>query len=92
MRMEPVAPLPPTSAVPSAGMVARLRRFGRRHRAPITIVGSLATAAVLVWLLSGQREEFEQALESVSAWVFALTALLQIVALLARSEAWHLTI
>ena len=92
MRMEPVAPLPPHSAVPSVGTIARLRRFGRRHRAPITIVGSLTTAAVLVWLLSGQRDEFEQALESVSLGVFAVTALLQIVALLARSEAWHLTI
>jgi len=82
------------SAVPAAAgpPVARARSFGRRHRGPITIVGSLATAAVLVWLLSGQREEFADALRSASLWVLGVTALLQIVALVSRSEAWHLTI
>ena len=43
-------------------------------------------------MLSGRREEFTQALSSVSAAVIALTALLQAVALVSRSEAWHLTI
>ena len=55
------------------------------------MVGSLATAAVLLFLLAGRRDEFAAAL-SVAAWVLAVTVLLQIVALLARSEAWHLTI
>jgi uncharacterized membrane protein YbhN (UPF0104 family) len=72
--------------------MARMRRFGRRRRGPITVVGSLGTAAVLVWLLAGQRDEFEAALSAVAAWVLAVTVLLQIVALVARSEAWHLTI
>jgi uncharacterized membrane protein YbhN (UPF0104 family) len=93
MRSEPVVPAPqPVSATPSAGIIVGLRRFGRRHRGPITVVGSLATATVLVWLLSGKRHEFAAALESVSVWVFGVTALLQIVALVSRSEAWHLTI
>jgi uncharacterized membrane protein YbhN (UPF0104 family) len=43
-------------------------------------------------VLSGRREEFTQALSSVSAAVIAVTALLQAVALVSRSEAWHLTI
>ena len=73
-------------------MVARLRVFGRRHRTAITIVGSLVTAAILVFVLSGHREEFADALSSASLWVLAVVVLLQIVALLARSEAWHLTI
>jgi uncharacterized membrane protein YbhN (UPF0104 family) len=47
---------------------------------------------VLVWLLAGRREEFTDALSSVSALVIVATALLQAVALVARSEAWHLTI
>jgi uncharacterized membrane protein YbhN (UPF0104 family) len=72
--------------------IARLRRFGRRRRVPIAILGSLATAAVLALLLAGRRHEFAVALSSAAVWVLALTALLQIVALLARSEAWHRTI
>jgi uncharacterized membrane protein YbhN (UPF0104 family) len=70
----------------------QLVAFARRHRALLTVVGSLATAAVLVWLLAGRREEFTSAISSVAAWVIALTALLQVVALVSRSEAWHLTI
>ncbi len=58
----------------------------------ITVFGSLATAAVLVYLLAGRRHEFAAALSSATAWVLAVTVLLQILALLARSEAWHLTI
>jgi uncharacterized membrane protein YbhN (UPF0104 family) len=56
------------------------------------VVGSLATAFVLVFLLAGRRHEFAAAISGAAAWVLAVTALLQIVALVARSEAWHLTI
>src|SRR5262245_23303872 len=70
----------------------RLVVFGRRHRTLLTIVGSLATAAVLVWLLAGRREEFTSALSSAPAWAIVVTVLLQAVALVSRSEAWHLTI
>ena len=72
-------------------MTAGLRDFGRRRRTLITVVGSLATAAILAFVLAGRRDEFAAAL-SVAAWVLAVTVLLQIVSLLARSEAWHLTI
>jgi uncharacterized membrane protein YbhN (UPF0104 family) len=47
---------------------------------------------VLVLLLAGRRHEFTEALSSATLWVLAAGALLQITALLARSEAWHLTI
>jgi uncharacterized membrane protein YbhN (UPF0104 family) len=72
-------------------MTAGLRDFGRRRRRLITVVGSLATAAILALVLAGRRDEFAAAL-SVAAWVLAVTVLLQIVSLLARSEAWHLSI
>jgi uncharacterized membrane protein YbhN (UPF0104 family) len=71
---------------------AGLRDFGRRRRTLITVSGSLATAAILAFLLAGRRDEFAAALSGAAAWVLAVTVLLQIVALLARSEAWHLTI
>ncbi len=70
----------------------RLRAFARRHGALLTVVGSLGTAAALAFVLAGQRDEFAFALSSVSGWTFAVAVLLQIVALLSRSEAWHLSI
>src|ERR1043165_427047 len=69
-----------------------LRNFGRRRRVAITVVGSLATVAILAFVLAGRRHEFANALTDAAAWLLAVTVLLQIVALLARSEAWHLTI
>jgi len=52
----------------------------------------LATAAVLAWVLAGRRDEFAAALSGAALWVLAVTVLLQCLGLLARSEAWHLTI
>jgi uncharacterized membrane protein YbhN (UPF0104 family) len=69
-----------------------LRAFGRRWRVQIWIAGSLATAGILAYVLAGRRHEFADALESASIWVLLATAFLQIVALVSRSEAWHLTI
>jgi uncharacterized membrane protein YbhN (UPF0104 family) len=70
----------------------RLLDFGRRRRTLLTVVGSLATAAVLASVLADRREEFTTALSSAAAWVIAVTVVLQVVALVARSEAWHVTI
>jgi uncharacterized membrane protein YbhN (UPF0104 family) len=96
----PVAGSEPIGLAPRPNGASRLRRitaglrdFGRRRRAPIAVAGSLATAALLAFLLAGHRHEFAAALSSgAAAWVLAVTVLLQVVALLARSEAWHLCI
>src|SRR6201990_1624928 len=66
--------------------------FGRRHRAALTIAGSLATTAALAVVLAGRRHEFAAAISEVAAWTLVATVLLQIGALVARSEAWHLSI
>ncbi|MEA2362759.1 MAG: hypothetical protein QOD71_1904 [Thermoleophilaceae bacterium] len=84
--------MPTTSTGWLAGRSIRLRAFWRRHRTAITIAGSLITAAALVLALAGQRAEFETALSAAPIWVVAATVLLQIVALVSRSEAWHRTI
>jgi uncharacterized membrane protein YbhN (UPF0104 family) len=68
------------------------RAFVRRHRVLITVVGSLATLVLLAVLLAGRRHEFATALSAASLWVLVATVALQIVALVARSEAWHITI
>jgi uncharacterized membrane protein YbhN (UPF0104 family) len=70
----------------------RLVEFSRRRRTPLTIAGSVAVAALLAAVLAGRRAEFTAALSSASMAVLAGTALLQVVALVSRSEAWHLTI
>jgi uncharacterized membrane protein YbhN (UPF0104 family) len=90
---EPIDPSPqPRGASRLAELTARLRDFGRRRRGLIAVVGSLATAAVLAFLLAGRRHEFAAALSGTPVSVLAATVLLQVVGLLARSEAWHLTI
>jgi uncharacterized membrane protein YbhN (UPF0104 family) len=89
--MASVAPRSPQASRPGE-LLAAAGAFGRRRRTPITIVGSLATAAVLVLVLAGRRDEFTSSLSAAAFWVLALAVLLQIVALLARTESWHLTI
>ena len=71
---------------------ADLRAFSRRHRTAVTVIGSVGTAAAIIAALAGHRDEFAQALSAAPLWLLAVAALLQVVALLARSEAWHLTI
>lgn len=73
-------------------LLGSVRGFGRRHRAAITVAGSLLTAAALVIGLAGKRHQFSAALSNVALGVLAATVVLQIVALLARTEAWHLSI
>ncbi|HEX2411899.1 MAG TPA: hypothetical protein VHJ39_12090 [Solirubrobacteraceae bacterium] len=88
---EPADPSP-SSGGPWSGLIGGAGGFARRRRGWLTAVVSLAAAAALVALLAGRRDEFATALSAASASVLAITVLLQIVALVARSEAWHLTI
>ena len=62
------------------------------RRAALTVAGSLATAGLLAHLLSGQSARFADAFTGVAVPVLVAAAALQVVALLARSEAWHVTI
>jgi hypothetical protein len=79
--------------VSSASAVPRLiTGRSRRGRTPIAIAGSLAGAALLALVLAGRRHEFATALSSAALPILGITVLLQIVALVSRSEAWHLSI
>ncbi len=69
-----------------------MREAWSRHRKAISIAGSLVAVAILAAILAGRRHEFEIALSSASIWVLLAAAALQLVALLARSEAWHVCI
>ena len=66
--------------------------MSRRWRSPTTVAVSLAATALLALLLAGRRHEFAAAASSAAPGLLALAVLGQVVALLARSEAWHLSI
>jgi uncharacterized membrane protein YbhN (UPF0104 family) len=76
----------------AGALVQAVRAFGRRRRVPIAVAGSALTAGVLVVLIARRRQEFADAMSGTAAWVLVTTALLQILALVSRSEAWHVSI
>lgn len=69
-----------------------VRDFARRHRVAIIIVGSILAAAAIVAALAGKRHEFSTALASCSVPILIATTALQALALVSRTEAWHLSI
>lgn len=69
--------------------MSRLRALFARHRRIVAVAGSLLAAGALVVVLAGHRHEFSEAFSSAPLKVLALATALQIVALLARTEAWH---
>jgi uncharacterized membrane protein YbhN (UPF0104 family) len=73
-------------------VIAGLQRFGRRHRVAVAVAGALATALLLGLLLAARRGQLASALAGAPWWTLTLAAGLQVVALLARTEAWHLSI
>jgi uncharacterized membrane protein YbhN (UPF0104 family) len=91
VEVAPADPLPPRHGRLGA-LLGGVRGYARRRRAAITVVGSVLTAAALVVGLAGQRHDFSIALSNVALTVLTVAALLQIVALLARTEAWHVSI
>ena len=66
-------------------------RASRRHRL-LSIAFGLAVLGVMVAVVARHREEFVAAVASAPVWVLLVAVALQIVALLARTEAWHVCI
>jgi uncharacterized membrane protein YbhN (UPF0104 family) len=63
-----------------------------RRRVLTSIVGGLAATAVLAYVLADRRDEFATALTAAPLWLLAVAALLQLVALVSRTEAWRFCI
>lgn len=55
-------------------------------------MGAAAVAGALGLELAGQRGQFTAALHSAPLWILSLVVLLQLVALIARTEAWHVCV
>ena len=80
---------------PLAPVTSRLGPAGvwmRRHPVAVTVIGSLVVAVALVVGLWGKREDFVDAFGSASASLLLASIALQIIWLIARSEAWHVCV
>ncbi len=67
------------------------RRTGRRQTL-LSVVFGIGVLAALVAVIARHREEFVEAVGSAPVWVLVIATALQLVALLARTEAWHVCI
>jgi uncharacterized membrane protein YbhN (UPF0104 family) len=63
-----------------------------RRRAALSVLGFLVVTGALGAELAGRRGQFTAALHAAPIWLLAIAALLQVVALLARTEAWHVCV
>jgi uncharacterized membrane protein YbhN (UPF0104 family) len=63
-----------------------------RRRIAVSVGGALVVAAVLVYVLAGRGAQFSAALRTAPITLVALSVLLQIGALLARTEAWTICV
>lgn len=77
---------------PTAGGLRRASAWMGRHRAAVTVIGSLVVAAALVLGLWNKREDFVEAFGSASLQVLSAAVGLQVIWLIARSEAWHVCV
>jgi len=77
---------------PATGRLGRVAAWLRRHPGKVTAVGSLIVAAALVLGLWNKRHDFVEAFGSASFVVLGGAVGLQVVWLIARSEAWHVCV
>jgi uncharacterized membrane protein YbhN (UPF0104 family) len=64
----------------------------RRHSTATTVIGTLVVGIALVVGLWNKRHDFVEAFGSASAQVLAGAVALQVIWLIARSEAWHVCV
>lgn len=74
----------PAAAPPSSWL--------RRHSTAVSIVFGVTVTAALVAGLYGKRDDFVSSLDAASAGVLAAAVAMQVIWLIARSEAWHVCV
>jgi Lysylphosphatidylglycerol synthase TM region len=67
-------------------------RSALRRKIALSVVGAFVVTAVLGFVLAGHRGQFVAALHSAPISFLAASVVLQIVALLSRSEAWNVCV
>src|SRR3954466_11099357 len=70
-------------------MLVSLRNFRERHPRVVGIGLAAVVTAIVVIALWGKREDFATAIERAPLWLLGCAVLLQLVALLTRTEAWR---
>ena len=73
-------------------MLVSLRRFQQRHPKLVGIGFATIVTTVVVIALWGKRHDFATAIERTPLWLLGCAVLLQIVALLTRTEAWRICV
>jgi uncharacterized membrane protein YbhN (UPF0104 family) len=69
-----------------------LRFSSFRRRIALSVLGGLLVTGLLAFVLTGRAGQFRTALQTAPISLLALAVFLQIVALLARSEAWNVCV
>ncbi len=69
-----------------------LRLSSMRRRVAVSATGAFLVAALLVYVLAGRGAQFSAALRTAPLTLVGLSVLLQIGALLARTEAWSICV
>ncbi len=84
----------PTLRIVEEGLPAAAppRSWLRRHSKAVSVAFALTITVALVVGLYGKREAFASSLDAASGWVLAGAAAMQILWLIARSEAWHVCV
>jgi uncharacterized membrane protein YbhN (UPF0104 family) len=72
--------------------LTRVRNFYQRHSRPIGIAFAILVTAAIVIALWGKRHDFATAVQEAPLWLLGCAVLLQIVALLTRTEAWRICV
>jgi uncharacterized membrane protein YbhN (UPF0104 family) len=73
-------------------VLAGVRQGCRRYRGKVTVAASIAATLVLALLLIGRWDELETGVTGASLEIAAAAVSLQVLALVARSEAWHVCV
>ena len=72
--------------------IASFRAWFARHPVAVTIAGTAIVALALVIGLWNKRGDFAVALGDAPLWMLAGAIALQLIWLIARSEAWHVCV
>ena len=88
MTLEPHPPVPACDD----GVERDSRGSSMRRRIAVSVGGAVAVAALLVYVLAGRGSQFSAALRTAPLTLVGLSVLLQIGALLTRTEAWAICV